>query len=250
VKIVLFLFFSSIAVAGARPERPSEGRPGSEFFDRADRDGDGRVSFAEFQALPRLTRLPLAQQRQLFSRLDKDGNGWIEAGELPRMRGRRGGGGPLSLRKFDRDGDEALDWPEFLETALSRRLPEERRRAFFDRLDRNGDGLLSSADRPGWRRGGPPPGTGFGFLDADGDGRVSFEEFRAARRHRDRPVDRLRVQFDSLDRNGDRHLNLAEWRQWRPRMRPGPVGPLPRRTRPDPDPRKNEAKSPSADESN
>jgi hypothetical protein len=90
----------SSGIYGVGPGRPLAGRPGRQalgggrrgFIQRLDRDGDGRVSRAEFDGPP-----------DHFQRFDRNNNGYIDAGEAPTGpppgRGQRpfgppGGGGP------------------------------------------------------------------------------------------------------------------------------------------------------------
>jgi Ca2+-binding EF-hand superfamily protein len=76
-------------------------------------------------------------------------------------------------------------------------MPEER----FKRLDRNGDGALSPADKPAGR----PRKSGnhkamiekLHGADTDGDGKVTYEEVTAAKPGFPREA------FDRADRNGD-----------------------------------------------
>lgn len=83
------------------------------------------------------------------------------------------------------------------------------RSQMFDRLDRNRDGYLSSADALGRRmRGGRAAEALQGMIttfDANGDGRVSRAEF----------VNGPAWLFDLGDRNGDGRIDQAEMRALR-----------------------------------
>lgn len=48
-------------------------------------------------------------------------------------------------------------------------------------------------------------------LDADGDGSVSFEEFRKAPRHAELSEDEQEDRFEALDKNGDKKLDEADF---------------------------------------
>ena len=211
---------------GDRPEGERRG-PMRGFFEKADADGDGVVTRAEFDALDRVGEVPTEVRDGIFSRLDKDGDGVIRPDELRGARpGGPGGPGPLpKLRELDTNQDGQIDFDEFQAGEIVSKMPEERRRMVFDRLDRNGDGVLSPLDRPerpphidgdgpGGRRGprgegGPPP---FELLDEDGDGSVTFDEFQKAPPHRHLSEDQQEDRFERLDRNGDQRLTPDEGR--------------------------------------
>lgn len=231
MKTVLFLLFLVSAGLQASPAGRPGGPPGREFLKRADQDGDSVVTLAEFRVLPRIAALAAEKQEALFARLDKDKNGSIDRSELPAGRARRPG--PGSLRKLDRDGDGQVDWAEFQVGPLGQRLPEERRRAFFDRLDRNGDGVLSAQDRPARRGGRPGPGGGFDRFDTNGDGVLDLDEFEAAAPFRKRPAEQARKRFAAIDQNEDGRVSRRELEQrGGPRFRRGGAdGPQPRDSR-------------------
>ncbi|HWP43221.1 MAG TPA: EF-hand domain-containing protein, partial [Blastocatellia bacterium] len=76
---------------------------------------------------------------------------------------------------------------------------------FFDRLDENGDGSIDEQEFDRMRQrmgrgGGPNIGERFSrFMDADGNGKVSREEFA-----------RITEMFDALDQNKDGELTQEE----------------------------------------
>lgn len=72
-----------------------------------------------------------------FRRLDRNGDGKLEASELPQQRAQR------LLRRMDRDGDGAISSTEWSDGMLAR----------FDKQDVNRDGNLTSDER-GKRGGG------------------------------------------------------------------------------------------------
>lgn len=235
-----------------RPDKGQEGRGFADFLKRADGNGDGKVSRDEFMALERLTKLTGDQRTTMFGRLDKNGDGFITAEEM-RFANRppKGGRGVPQLGDLDKDGDRSVSFEEFLESPFVQRLPEERRRPFFDRLDTNRDGKLSPEDR---RRGGAGKGPGgdrpdrerpdgqrpwgdrpgepkpdlqarFDELDRNGDGSLDFEEFRTLPGIRDRGEDFQEDRFEELDNNGDLKIQKNE-------LKPGPK---PDRARPERD---------------
>lgn len=174
-----------------------EGRPNfHQIFDRADSDGDGKVSYEDIKAVA--PRFP--QER--FDAFDKNADGTLTRNELPKpgergprpdgdrpggprpdgrgapdeMRGPGGPGGPDGrgpggrggrenmLRRADTNQDKKVTLEEFKAFMLME--AEEH----FRRLDSNGDGAITSEDpppaggpgrgpegRPGPRPDGPPP---------------------------------------------------------------------------------------------
>ncbi|HST43808.1 MAG TPA: hypothetical protein VLK29_01155 [Luteimonas sp.] len=124
---------------------------------------------------------------------------------------------------LDADGDGDISRAE---AAQSPRLAEH-----FAKLDRNGNGVLESSERPrhpartGGRGGrGGHPGAGIERLDADADGRISRAEFDArklpARSHRDGGKVGEALDFTALDANRDGYVVRTEWAAWQARMKP------------------------------
>jgi len=134
-----------------------------EYFSKADTNKDGKLTHAEM----------MVQVRSRFDGFDKNGNGFIELGELPKVmpvpegRQKRGekrrakmkermaergreiseqmkqqfekAGKPTRIKfmaKHDRDGDERISLDEFSSKAARR----------FKRGDMNGDGVMTMAE--------------------------------------------------------------------------------------------------------
>jgi len=209
------------AIAGQDAPAP-QGRGGGMMM-RADTNGDGTISRAEFTA----------QAEARFARMDKNGDGFITADEMSGRGGRGPGGG---LMAADTNGDGKISRAEFMAQTNDR----------FAKLDSNGDGQISGDEMRammermregrgmGGRRGAggeagammppPPPGTEGGAmgghhghhgagrlerLDTNRDGKISRDEMRAdADKH-----------FDKLDTNGDGFIDQVEMDAARAKMK-------------------------------
>jgi Ca2+-binding EF-hand superfamily protein len=157
--------------------------PLRDLFDAADRDGDGRVSAAEWSAyLDLQARLAEGQVvltvldhgRGLFELLDTDRDGVLS------VREQRSAWKRLETAGCVRDGAlERSRLPRQLRCVVSRgrpsggRTPPARGPAWFRALDRNGDGDVSRREWLGTEE-------EFRRLDADGDGLISPEEAERA----------------------------------------------------------------------
>lgn len=191
--------------AGAAGDGPNGPQQAQAFIQRADRDGDGRVSKEEASG-------PLQEH---FDRADANADGFVDSGELtaalPEI-------GPAAVgqdlrRRFaeaDRNGDGKL----------SREEAPGLLGQSFDRIDANADG---SIDEPEVRQFLNSMQSATGGLrrlieqaDRDGDGKVSREE----------APERIRAGFDRLDANGDGVLDEQEIRD-RIQTPPGENAPPP-----------------------
>jgi len=142
-----------------RPEREHGGkeregrhqRPpfdeGGEMFKKMDINQDGVIAKREFFASPRISRLPEEKREGIFARLDRDGDGSLSKREIQEIR-KEGAERAREFRELDGDGSGGLNFAEFSQSKFFQKLPEEKRREIFERLDTNGDGEVSPKDRP------------------------------------------------------------------------------------------------------
>lgn len=167
----LTLAAGGVAMAQQPPQDPPRAA-------RADRDGDGRISKAEFVD-GRVARL---------TALDANGDGAVSADEMQAGReARRAQGADRVFARMDADGNGAITRAEF---DASRAERGERRAERGERRGGRGMGRMGRRG-PGMERGPvviaeaqSRAEQGFARLDANGDGFVTAEERQAQRAER------------------------------------------------------------------
>jgi Ca2+-binding EF-hand superfamily protein len=235
--ITLLLSPSSPAETPSRIPRPTGDAPGQHFRDawnKADLNGDNSLSFAEFSTLPRLQAIPEEKRAKLFQRLDKNSDNLITFEEMRAMRAHKPDGQNRHKRLWQLDSDKSgtITWQEFTAGEMFQKLPPDKQRQLFDRLDTNTDGVICPKDRPRrpaadqgenrprWKR--PPSGSPdnrpmlFQKLDANRDGFLDFNEFSQAPAISRLGEDDQENAFNKLDSNKDLKITPEELSAIRP----------------------------------
>ena len=160
--VLVGIWAPAVCVAEPEPPRgePAPPPPDSPWHNRqhqspdgwkkADSDGDGFISRAEFGAMPRLENLPADKQDALFKRLDKDGNGSLSREELDRLFKPQDPRRPMfpRLAELDTDKNGSISLAEFKAGEIFKKLPPEGQDELFRRLDADGDGAITPKDSP------------------------------------------------------------------------------------------------------
>jgi len=120
---------AALAGQAAPADQGTPAGRGAGMMMRADTNGDGKISRAEFAAM----------SEQRFTRMDKNGDGAVTADELGDMAGRGPGGGVMAA---DTDHDGKVSHAEFTAMATAR----------FARMDTNSDGEITADEMPAPRQ--------------------------------------------------------------------------------------------------
>lgn len=197
-----------------KPEGPKRRpqKPFAEVWKLADVDADGFLSKQEFDAMPRVEKLPEEKRAKVFERFDKDADGKMSREELSCFTKPRGGPPQRRLWELDADKSGGVSLAEFKAGPPYSKLTPEKADKVFQRLDTDGDGMITPKDKPA-----PPPPRKRPEaklnlkLDLDGDGVLNFEEFRKGSPVKNLPEDEQEQRFQTLDRNGDLKLSPEDF---------------------------------------
>lgn len=142
------------------------------------------------------TQDEMAEFKEAFDMFDLDGGGTIESHELKKVMGRLGESLTDAeieemVRALDQNGDGEIDFDEFLELMIQRaaerneRDPEEQLRDAFNIFDADGSGFIDRNEVRVLMKKLAQDLTDeeidsiMDEADMDGDGEISFEEFKA-----------------------------------------------------------------------
>lgn len=196
---LLLVALLSAVVGAPAPGQEATRRTAQGPLARADKNGDGKVSFDEALGLmPKLTR-------ENFKRLDANGDGFVTSDDRIVSR-RQKLMTPWVNRLFDADADRdgKVTFAE-----LQNIFPEVTEGAFA-RVDRDGDGSITAIERTGAiplsRRSSEEriERTIKGW-DRDGDGYVTFEELTVAQ------PNYSRAAFNRMDRDHNGKISKEDF---------------------------------------
>jgi hypothetical protein len=122
------LFIAALAIAAAGPALAQSDFPEPSAPEMSGRPMGGQVRPPERENLAQMQ----ARMTQMFSRLDANEDGVVDASELANARGGR------MLARFDADADGRITREEF-DVGLA---------AAFKAMDKNGDGVVTADERP------------------------------------------------------------------------------------------------------
>jgi len=133
----------------------------------------------------------IAELKNTFSTLDKDNNGTLTANEIKDGMLRNKVEIPADIddiiENLDTDGSGHIDYTEFIAATLTKKeyFVENAMRVAFRTFDLNNDGLITKSELLQVLGEVGSSGIGFGVADEmirdadrNGDGAISFEEFR------------------------------------------------------------------------
>ena len=130
MKLIILTATGVLGIAALSAGAVAADHPRGAMFDRLDADDDGEITQAEVEARRAKRDEKMAAR---FAEMDTDGSGSVSREEMTTYREAK-----RAERNPDKNDDGVIDRTEFLNAAQDR----------FDRLDENGDGVLSEEEKP------------------------------------------------------------------------------------------------------
>ena len=134
MRIAIIVLLAALTTSGcvgmavravAQPRKPDF----SKLLERADANGDGTITAAEFTDA----------RAKMFTRLDRDNDGYLTKDDTPRLALRRSGNGERMqgmMLMLDKDGDGKISRDEFVNSPS----------LLFQRADTNRDGVIDQTE--------------------------------------------------------------------------------------------------------
>jgi len=204
-------------------------------FITSDKDGSGKVSKEEFEALSVALGLEPGETMHLFNVFDVNGDGQIDAMEwstpfevtLEGLRQRvlaKYEHSDAGFKAADTDGDGSLSPAEFLAHCKAVDVGAEDGARLLKEVDTDGDGKISEAEyknalgvtldelKKRARDEFGAPDKSFPAFDTSGDGQIDAEEWKAACEKLGIPEGRAADLLKEVDQDGDGQVSEKEFR--------------------------------------
>ena len=137
------------AKKGKKDKMKHRGHEGASKIKKADTNGDQKISFQEFSTID-FSDKPNVNVQEMFNKMDADGNGFIEKGEVrQKAKDKKKHKGHMKfdqkLKAADVNADEKISYDEFtaVDFGSKRDIDTE---ALFNKLDANGDGFIEKGE--------------------------------------------------------------------------------------------------------
>lgn len=128
-----------------RPREPGWLAPLRKGFAALDTDKNGGLDLKEFSQCPQMAHKGEDVVSRIFARADRNNNNRIERFEL------KWSGGPrarptIDFAKHDSNASGGLDFEEYSKLPLMEKIPAERRKKLFERIDADKSGEISAGE--------------------------------------------------------------------------------------------------------